>query len=135
MALRIVTIVALLSVVIMPGLVSAASGPGACNRTNEVIYLAIAWWGRDHPGLHSEGWYTFKPGECAQVFPEDSYDAHRYYYAESATRVWKGDGALYCIHPTKPFEIADAYGDCPAPYEQRHFRTFSDNGVDLTGGQ
>ncbi len=131
-ALRSVAIVALLSGVLMPPPASAASGPRLCNKTNEVVHVAIAWWASP---LHSKGWYKFQPGECAQLFPEDSYDHHRYYYAESATKVWKGNdpsGRGYCIHPTDRFEIADAYGgDCPAPYERRSFRVFADNGLDL----
>ncbi len=129
-ALRAIAIVSLLLAIILPRPVTAATGPRLCNKTNEVVYVAIAWWASP---LHSKGWYKFQPGECAQLFPDDSYDHHRYYYAESAMKVvWKGNAGDFCIHPTDRFEIADAYGgDCPPPYERRPFRLFSDNGVDL----
>lgn len=130
--LRSIAIVVLLFAVIMPLAVSASGSPRLCNQTKEVVHVAIAWWGSDHPGLHSKGWYKFAPGECAQMFPDDSYDSHRYYYAESQTGVWKGNAGDFCVHPTEPFEMGDAYQTCPAPYERRGFRVFSDNGVNLT---
>jgi len=131
-AFRCVAIVLLLAAVIMPPSASASGSPRLCNQTNEVVHVAIAWWGADRPGLHSKGWFKFTPGECAQIFPTDSYDSHRYYYAESQTGVWKGNAGDFCVHPTQRFEMADAYETCPAPYERRGFRVFSDDGVNLT---
>ncbi len=132
-ALRGVAIVSLLSAIIMPLSVLASSGPRICNRTSEAVEVAIAWWGSAAPGLHSKGWYNIEPGECASVFPNDSYDAHRYYYAESRTWVWKGNdqGTGFCVHPQNRFDIADAYTDCPAPYERHSFRWISGNSLDL----
>ncbi len=69
--------------------------------------MAIAWWGEEPYGVHSAGWYVFKPGECARVFPDDSYDAHRYYYAETKTGEWKGNFGNLCVDPHHRFEFAD----------------------------
>ncbi|MDE2134568.1 MAG: DUF1036 domain-containing protein [Alphaproteobacteria bacterium] len=55
--------------------------PQICNGTNVLVAVAIAWWGRDSPGLHSRGWYNIQPGQCRALFPEDSYSYHRYVFA------------------------------------------------------
>ncbi len=85
-ALRGAAIVLLLSAVIMPVPVSAASGPRICNRTNELVGLPIAWWSppRRIPTYVSAGWYRFQPGECRLVFPDESVNDGRYYYANSS---------------------------------------------------
>ncbi len=137
--LRGAAIVLLLSAVIIPVSVSAASGPRICNQTNEVVYLATAWE-QGWSGIHVEGWFTFKPGECWYVFSHregslfgDTHD--RYYYANNAagTKAWKGNDPKrsYCVHPTEKFFIAQPSGDCPTGFERRNFRPVPDNGINL----
>lgn len=114
-----------------PTPVSARGGYQICNRTSEKLFLAIAYYTGDKNFFVSEGWWTLTPGECARVFPNNSFDSHRYYYAqnEKKTTEWTADnGVEVCIDPHNKFTIAhaDSTSACPSPYVRQRFHFFSD---------
>ncbi len=109
----------------------ASDTPQICNATNIAVSVAIAWWGSESPGLHSKGWFTIQPGQCRQLYPEDSYPAHRYYFAYNEydsrhpdlSRAWSAgpaDGTGWCIADGQAFEFQNA-DNCQAPYVKRGF--------------
>ncbi len=112
-------------------LARAEGSPRICNGTNIQVGVAIAWWGSSSPGLHSQGWFTIGPGECRSLFGEDTYTAHRYYFAYNEydaqhpelSRAWStgaADGTGWCIADGQRFEFQDA-DNCSAPYLRRGF--------------
>lgn len=114
-----------------PSPVSARGGYQICNRTSEKLYLAIAYYTGDTDFFTSEGWWQLTPGACVRVFPNNSFDSHRYYYAqnEKKTTEWTADnGVEVCIDPHKEFTIrhAESSSACPSPYVRQKFHFFSD---------
>jgi uncharacterized membrane protein len=105
----------------------------ACNRTPWHLYISIAYFSGDADFFVSRGWWKLNPGQCAALFPDNSYNGHRYYYAKNDRFMeWYGGdrGPLVCIDQTNPFEIhhADALDSCPLPYQRQSF-TFASDGV------
>ena len=103
--------------------------PRICNGTNIEVSVAIAWWGSSPVGLHTKGWFNVQPGQCRDVFPDDSFAAHRYYFAYNQydpqhpelMRAWStgpNDGNGWCIG-TDRFEFQDQ--NCSAPNLRRGF--------------
>jgi len=139
---------------------SAYAAPKICNQTNIQISVAIAWYGSASPGLHSSGWTTLPPGACKYPFPNDSYNAHRYYFAYNAgdmqhqelSRTWTSDtyqgGQLnnmwmggFCTGGngsgytgSNAFYFADA-GSCSPPNVRRGFVHIDTNGVAFSAGE
>jgi uncharacterized membrane protein len=110
----------------------ARGGYQVCNRTSEKLFLAIAYYTGNKDFFVSEGWWTLTPGVCTRVFPDNSFDGHRYYYAqnENKTVTWTADnGVEACIDPHNEFTIAhaDSTSACPSPYVRQKFHFFSDN--------
>jgi len=121
----------LLCVAAGPSPVSARGGYQICNRTSEKLFLAIAYYTGNKDFFVSEGWWTLTPGECARVFPNNSFDSHRYYYAqnEKKTTEWTADnGVEVCIDSHNKFALAhaDSSSTCPSPYVRQRFHFFSD---------
>lgn len=144
---------------------AAYAAPKICNSTNITISVAIAWYGSASPGLHSSGWTTLPPGGCKYPFPNDSYNAHRYYFAYNdaadlpdparryeLTRAWTSDtyqggqlstgGWSFCTGGSGSttgsiaFYFADAaYGSCSPPNLRRGFVHIDTNGVAFSAGE
>lgn len=124
-------VLALLSLLTTAHPVSARGGYQMCNRTSEKLFLAIAYYSGDRDFFVSEGWWTLTPGVCARVFPNRSFEGHRYYYAqtENKSSEWTSDnGVQVCIDPHNKFTIAhaDSGSACPSPYVRQKFHYFSD---------
>ncbi len=105
-----------------------------CNKTTVSVSLAVACYSFDADFFVSQGWWNLKPGACVAVFPDNSEDAHRYYYAESSSGVWgDANGLSVCIDPQHRFTIAhaDQFSSCPSPYVRKPFRRFGDRDLNL----
>lgn len=101
--------------------------------------LAIAYYSGDNDFFVSQGWWNLNPGGCATVFPNNSYDSHRYYYAETKGKAttWTSDnGPDVCIDPQNRFMLAraDSMSQCPSPDVRQRFHFFGDNDLNLTAG-
>ena len=122
-----------------PSPVSARGGFQVCNRTSNTVSLAIAYYSGDNDFFVSQGWWNLNPGGCATVFPNNSYDSHRYYYAETKGKAttWTSDnGPDVCIDPQNRFMLAhaDSMSQCPSPDIRQRFHFFGDNDLNLTAG-
>lgn len=110
-----------------------------CNRTSNTVSLAIAYYSGDNDFFVSQGWWNLNPGGCATVFPNNSYDSHRYYYAETkgkATTRTSDNGPDVGIDPQNRFMLAhaDSMSQCPSPDVRQRFHFFGDNDLNLTAG-
>lgn len=113
---------------------AASAGPpfSLCNRTSKTVYVAIAYYA-DNPReggmtIKSEGWWTIAPGQCKQLFNDESIDGHRYYHANSADweTEWKGN-MMACVQYEHAFELQPASGyttgwTCPPGWNDLGFK-------------
>src|SRR5262249_31412566 len=127
---------------LVPSIAHADAGPRICNATVFSVSVAVGWYGSTSPQYPSTtGWYRLRPGECQALFPDDSWGAHRYYFAYSAydpaqptmQRAWSAgppNGEGLCISH-KRFEYRPATGQCQGPdtLRRRFLR------IDTVGGR
>lgn len=95
-----------------------------CNRTQQQLYVAIAYAGPPGPGiadLLSQGWWTAKPCGCVTVLPQRGTSVFNegYLYAENANKVAVISGENgFCVDTARPFRYSIKNVRCT----QRNFR-------------
>jgi uncharacterized membrane protein len=103
-----------------------------CNRTGSKTTVAIAYVEKDAPGTTTnghrgvtlEGWWTFAPGECAQVSGIHVGNHWVYYHAYAGDGKWQGS-SLLCV-PSRAFTTGGSFrrpGDaCPGGTQLKGFK-------------
>jgi uncharacterized membrane protein len=102
MSLRSTILIASLAAAVWPA--QALAQLRFCNRTGVKVSVAIAYSEKDapgtttnqHRGVTAKGWYSFEPGECAQVSGIHVGNHWAYFYAHGSGKVWEGSAKL-CV--------------------------------------
>lgn len=79
-----------------------------CNRTNDLVSVAIGSTPATGKGVSSDGWYVIDAGRCETYIRRGGYD-NAYFYAQTPARqlVWHGQLPL-CTRYHDSFELASA---------------------------
>ena len=113
----------LLSLALAGGLVvpaAAEAGLKFCNKTENKIWVAVAYHSKDKSDWVSRGWWTVEAGQCQTAIAESLQGRYYYYYAEDDTGSWSGD-FVFCT-TDKKFEIEGAENCKTRGYDAEGFR-------------
>lgn len=115
---------------------SATAALSVCNKSPVTMRVAVAYVAKDAPGVSTagrasrvEGWWSFAPGECAQILDINAGAHWVSFYAESKPpgRVVSGREPQYCVRNAK-FEVQQLAGaTCAAGWQTARFHR-SDTG-------